>query len=119
MKFVKYIGLGILALSMAGCASYQNKVARNGGFFGTYNGDWIVIQYSGNAITDVWKLKDRMVQSEEHSDGWLFQDDDGHAVTTGGTTTAIRMSENDAAWSKYHEYHMTLNGGTYFHPDNQ
>lgn len=110
LAIMTILGTSVL---LSGCAGYWNKVNRDGGMFGTYNGDWIVIHYNGGHITDVWKLENRLVQSEEHSDGWLFTDDEGNAVNTGGSTKAIRFNRKDADWTKYHEYHMEFTDAPY------
>lgn len=104
------IGLLAMILLFSGCAKTCNKRTANGGLFGSYPGDWIVVTYSGNHITDVWKMSNVMVQSEEHSDGWLFVDDHNNAIHVGGNTKAIRVNDKDAAqWNKYVEYHFEFN----------
>jgi len=103
---MKKVILGLLVcLSLGSCARWSNRVDANGGVFGSYTGNWIVITYSGNHITDVYKMQDVMVQSEEGSDGWLFVTE-GNAVHVGGNTKAIRVDNEDAAkWNEYVEYH--------------
>lgn len=104
----------VMLLMLTGCARECNKMKSNGGVLGSYPGDWIVLTYSGNHITDVWKLTNAMVQSEEHSDGWLFVDSNGSAVHVGGNTKAIRVNDKDAVkWSKYVEYHSEFTSQTY------
>lgn len=103
-----------MVLMLTGCAKTCNRQKANGGILGTYEGDWVVVTYSGNHITDVWKLENAMVQSEEGSDGWLFVDDSGNAVHVGGNTKSIRVSnKNSIGWDKYVEYHSEFTKQTY------
>ena len=116
MRKVVLYALLASTLMLAGCANYWNTVARDGGMFGSYNGDWVVVKYSGGKIMDVWKLQNSLVQSEEHSDGWLFQDNDGNAVNIGGDTKHFRInnrSDKASLWNQYHEYHFDVQGGSY------
>jgi len=103
-----------LILMMTGCAKTCNRMNANGGIIGAHNGDWVVVTYSGNHITDVWKMTDVMVQSEEGSDGWLFVDATGNAVHVGGNTKAIRVNDKASAkWDSYVEYHSEFTNETY------
>lgn len=75
--------------------------------FGATKGDWIVVKQSGGKITDVWKLENEFVQSEQGSDGWLFMDQNGNPVHVGGDMKAIRVNEQkDEIFNSYVEYHM-------------
>jgi hypothetical protein len=95
-----------LLLIMTSCAKTCNRQKANGGIIGTYTGEWIVVTYSGNQITDVWKLSNVIVQSEDHSDGWLFVDSNDNAVHVGGNTKAIRVNDKASiGWNDYREYH--------------
>ena len=98
--------------SLVRCAKIDNAIARDGGLFGAYKGDWIVVKYSGGRITDVWKLKNVMVQSEHQSDGWVFQDETGNVFNLGGDTKAIRGKEGKL-WDQYKEYHMEFSSEPY------
>lgn len=114
MKTVKSILIIFAAILMTSCAKFNNRVDADGGLFGSYNGDWIVVTYSGNHITDVWKLTNAMVQSEEHSDGWLFVDANGNAVHVGGNSKAIRVNDKSSImWDQYVEYHSEHTNQTY------
>jgi hypothetical protein len=109
----KFVALSMIVL-LSGCARQCNRVTANGSVFGAVTGDWIVVTYSGNHITDVWRLKNVMVQSEEHSDGWLFVDDNGNAVHVGGNTKAIRVNDKaSTSWDKYVDYHSEFTNQTY------
>ena len=65
-----------------------------------------MVKYSGNAIVDVWVLENSIIQSEEHSDGWLFTDNRGNAVHIGGDMKSTRFNSRNGDWNKYVEYHM-------------
>ena len=97
----------VMVTFLVGCEGTCNRIDRDGSLIGTAAGDWIVVKYNGGIITDVWKLRDVLVQSEEHSDGWLFKDQNGNMVNIGGDSKAIRIRENnkEAIFATYVEYH--------------
>lgn len=106
--------IAISLLGITGCAKQCNRMEANGGVIGTSKGDWIVVTYSGNHITDVWKLEDVFVASEEHSDGWLFLDQHKNAVHIGGNAKCIRVYDKSSLqWEKYKEYHSEFTDLTY------
>jgi len=115
--FITAISCIILLVGFAGCAKLGNEIARDGGFFGSYAGDYIIRNDSGGKIMDVWKLKNIIVQSESASDGWLFRDDAGNVINLGGDVKIIRVN-NSATWDKYFEYHAEFNTKSYqeLHP---
>lgn len=97
-----------------GCARWNNSVEADGSIFGSTNGDWIVIKQSGGQITDVWKLENQFVQSEQGSDGWLFVDHDNNPVHVGGDMKAIRINnKKEDIFNTYIEYHMEHDTLTY------
>jgi hypothetical protein len=100
--------IAFVVMSMfSGCARFMNKVGSDGSLIGSTTGDWIVVKQSGGVITDVWKLENQFVQSEEGSDGWLFTDQNGNPVHVGGDMKAIRVKRNkDEIFNSYIEYHM-------------
>ncbi|MBI4919131.1 hypothetical protein HY837_04320 [archaeon] len=109
-----FAGLAALTFMSSGCAKTRNKWAQQGGVLGSYTADYIVIRQNGGEIMDVWKLNDVMVQSEEHSDGWLFRDQNGNAVNVGGDAKIVRInSTNSELWNKYQEYHSEFETKTY------
>lgn len=109
----KIIILAITTILLNSCAKWSNKVDANGGVFGSYEGNWIVITYSGNNITDVYKMENVMVASEENSDGWLFVTEE-NAIHVGGNTKAIRCNNKETSnWDKYIEYHSEFTNLTY------
>jgi hypothetical protein len=109
----KFLVLLSFTLALTSCAKWSNRVDADGGIFGSYNGDWVVITYSGNHITDVYKMSEVMVQSEAHSDGWLFVTNN-NAIHVGGNTKAIRVNNKESAnWDDYIEYHSELTDLTY------
>lgn len=95
----------LVVWAMSGCAKWQNDVSARGGLFGSYEGDYVVINYSGGEIMDVWVLEDVYVNSEENSDGWRFSDEEGNVIFVAGDVKVIR-ADNREVLSKYHEYHM-------------
>ncbi len=107
-------GLTALTFASSGCAKTKNKWAQQGGILGSYTSDYVVIRQNGGEIMDVWKLKSVMVQSEEGSDGWLFQDQNGNVVNVGGDAKIVRItSKNSELWNKYQEYHSEFENQTY------
>jgi len=101
-----------LLSSVSGCAGCRNTIAAKGGLIGSYEGDYVVINYTGGVIADVWVLSDVYVQSEENSDGWRFTDPDGNVVFLGGDVKVIRLKKSDDL-KKWHEYHMEFERKTY------
>jgi hypothetical protein len=97
---------------LGGCASYENNVAARGGIFGSYKGSYVVVNYAGNSIADVWVLKNAYVQSEEKSDGWRFMDETGSMVFLGGDVKVIRC-KSDSELAKWNEYHAEFETKTY------
>jgi hypothetical protein len=90
-----------------GCAGTCQRIKANGSLVGSTNGDWIVVKQSGGEITDVYKLENVMVQSEQGSDGWLFLDQNSNPVHIGGDMKAIRVTTRKAEiFDSYIEYHM-------------
>jgi len=111
----KFIIIVTLCLMVCGCAKLKNKISRDGGFFGSYPGDYVVISQSGGVIMDVYKLNNVMVQSEENSDGWLFKDQIGNVINLGGDIKVIRVTSRNTSdlWGNYEEYHMEFEEQTY------
>ena len=103
-------------IGTAGCAKSCDRYEANGSYFGSTKAPYIVINYSGNKIMDVFKLESAIVQSEEHSDGWLFLDQQGRPVHLGGDVKTIRMKDSlinghDKLFDEYCEYHAEFAGG--------
>ena len=97
-----------------GCAGACQRMDANGSIIGSTNGDWVVVKQSGGHITDVYKLENVMVQSENGSDGWLFLDHNGNPAHIGGDMKAIRCNhDKDEVFSQYVEYHMEWDTCTY------
>lgn len=111
-SFIALSLLFCLCISLSGCASWENKVAADGGIFGTYKGDYVVVSQSGGMIADIWVLVDVFCESEDNSDGWRFIDDDGNVTFIGGDVKVLRV-KNRSELSKYHEYHMEFELKTY------
>lgn len=102
----------VSVFTIAGCASWKNDIAARGGLVGSHEGDYVVISQSGGDIMDCWVLEDVFVSSEENSDGWRFQDEDGNVIFIGGDTKVIRC-KNKSELASYHEYHMEFESQTY------
>jgi hypothetical protein len=105
----------VVIISMSSCAKWRNKVASDGQWVGSKDGDWVVVKQSGGVITDVWLLEDQMVQSESGSDGWLFKDKHENPIHVGGDMKANRVNNNkDEIFGMYIEYHMEFDSLTYY-----
>ena len=99
----------IIATTFTGCfAGFENDIKKKGGLFGSHKADYIVINYSGNKIVDVYKLRDIYVKSEEGSDGVNFVDANDNPVIIQGDLKIIRCN-NASEWDKYTEYHLEFN----------
>lgn len=96
----------VLCLSFVGCGSFQNLSSKGGVF--ESKGDYIVINYSGGEIFDIWKLKNAYVQSSDGSDGYEFTDSNGDFITVSGDVLVIRCN-SAAKWDNYSEYHKIDN----------
>lgn len=102
----------LVLICLYGCAKMKNEIASDGGFFGSYAGDYIVRNDSGGVIMDMWKLKNVIVQSVTSSDGWLFRDEAGNVINLGGDVKVVRVNDS-VTWDKYHEYHAEFNTKSY------
>lgn len=98
------LGLTLSMFTFTGCASLENKMAKDGGLFVSTKGDYIIINSSGDRIMDIWKLRDTYVDSEPNSDGWSFIDANGDIQMLGGDVKITRV-KNSKTWDKYEEYH--------------
>lgn len=99
-----------IAFSMVGCAAWNNSITKRGGVIGTYASSYIVINYSGGQIMDIWKLDNAYVQSEQQSDGWLFTDANGNSINIGGDAKLIRVNNKSGSqWDSIKEYHRETN----------
>ena len=102
------------AIGLGSCARISNNIKRDGSLLGTKTAPYVVIKQSGGRITDVYKLQNAYIQSEQQSDGWLFVDEGKRPVHIGGDMKSIRLeSTADTLWKKYHEYHMEFENKTY------
>lgn len=108
----KLLLLLLLGASLSGCAKLQNQIAANGGFFGTYAGDYVVRNDSGGRIMDVWVLRNVIVQADEHGAGYLFRDQAGNVIHLGGDVKVIRVNDG-VELAKYHDYHAEFSLKTY------
>ena len=120
-KYKSLLGIGALVgfIATSGCAKSCDQVNAQGGYFTSSKAPYIVIKQSGGRITDVYKLSEAIVQSEQHSDGWLFLDEAGHPTYIGGDVKTIRLLTTfDPLWERYYEYHMEFETKPYeqLHP---
>lgn len=60
-------------LLTTGCSSFQNSMEKMGK--GMSSSDYIVIMYSGGEVVNWWYIKDKIVNTEEGSDGYFWIDD--------------------------------------------
>ena len=113
-KLFGILMLFTIMVALSSCAGTCQRMKANGSIIGSIKGDWIVIKQSGGITTDVYKLNNVMVQSEEGSDGWLFVDTNSNAVHIGGDMKAIRVDNNkDQIFNSYFEYHIEFDTCTY------
>lgn len=103
----KFALIAALFLTLPGCAKWEAQRAADGGFLGSYKGDYIVRNDSGGVIMDIWVLENTIVQSETDSDGWFFVDNSGNVIHLGGDAKVIRVKDKSLL-SKYREYHREL-----------
>jgi len=47
----------LFVLFLTGCASFKNDVAAGDSIFGSYKGDYVVVNATGGVIADVWVLR--------------------------------------------------------------
>lgn len=99
-------------VTAVGCEGWRNSVAARGGVVGSYAGNYVVINYAGNTICDVWVLRGVYCQSEQNSDGWMFRDEQGNVVRLGGDVKVMRL-ERPEDLAKWHEYHAEFETKTY------
>ena len=105
------VAISILSTS---CAQTCQRIKANGSIIGTVSGPWIVLKQSGGVITDVFKLDNALVKSEQGSDGWIFTNQDGNVVHIGGDMKAIRCSNNkQSIFNQYVEFHADIDLCTY------
>lgn len=97
---------------ISGCAGCRNDIAARGGLVGSYPGNYVVVNYSGNVIADVWVLRDVYVQSENNSDGWRFKDVDENVIFLGGDVKVMRL-DKASELDKWHEYHSEFETQSY------
>ena len=112
MRFCCVLFCCLLLSSVSGCAGCRNDIAARGGLVGTYAGNYVVVNYSGNSIADVWVLKNSYVESEKGSDGWRFTDSDGNIIFIGGDVKVMRI-DKDSELERWHEYHSEFEARTY------
>ena len=108
------ISIFVISFLTTSCASSCQRIKADGSIIGTVSGPWIFEKTSGGVITDLWKLDNALVKSENGSDGWIFLDQNGNPVHAGGDMKAIRCRNNkDFIFSQYVEFHMDINLCTY------
>lgn len=105
-KILGLLVIGVLTFGLVGCGTWENTQA-SGGLFAS-KGNYVVINYSGGKIFDVWTLENAYVQDSSNSDGYCFTDDEGNFVTVSGDVLVIRCND-DKEFNKYTEFHEVKN----------
>lgn len=108
----RFLLLALLCFSFTGCASFWNDIDAGKSMFGSYRGDYVVVNATGGVIADVWVLENVLVESEDGSDGWRFKDNDNNMIHLGGDSKVMRI-DNKATLRLYREYHMEFETQTY------
>jgi hypothetical protein len=85
-KLFRYLPL----LLLVGCAGMSRSCAS--GCAENFGADWLIAQYnaSGQQL-HCWKLTNRSVSNEEHSDGIYWTSNEGHLVHIGGWYTRVQV----------------------------
>jgi len=104
--------IALFCFNFTGCASFGNDLDAGKSIFGSYRGDYVVVNATGGLIADVWVLENVLVESEDGSDGWRFKDSDNNMIHLGGDSKVMRVDSKDTL-GKYHEYHMEFETKTY------
>ena len=95
--------IGIIVLCTSGCFGSVENYLSSGQMLEA-KGDYVVINYGGNQIFDIWTLENAYVQNSENSDGYYFTDDNGNFITVSGDVLVIRCNKKEE-FNKYQEYH--------------
>jgi len=115
-KKVVIIGLLlIMFMTLIGCSAIpKNDKSEDGSFFGTNAGDYIVVNYVGHKIMDVWKLKNTIVSRKNGvSDGWNFVDSKGNVQMLSVGNVKVTRIKDLETYNAYKEYHYEIDGGDY------
>ena len=104
-KKILIVCVFVLSLGLVGCYGSLENMKSSGALFET-KGDYVVINYSGGEIFDIWTLDKAYVQNAQNSDGYVFTDDTGNFVTVSGDVLVIRCNDKET-FNKYKEYHKT------------
>ena len=105
-KILGLLVVGALSLELVGCGGVlENNIASER--VDESKNNYVVINYSGGKIVDVWTLENAYVQNSSNSDGYEFVDDNGNFVTVSGDVLVIRCND-DKEFSKYEEFHETI-----------
>lgn len=113
-KILSILGIGILSMGLlTGCMTDAEKeLSMADGYSnpwvdidGREGGRYVIINYSGGVVMDVWKIENKLVSSIKESDGWEFVDSQGVLNRVGGDALVIRCDNNDEIWNRYEEYH--------------
>ena len=105
----KILGLllaGTLSLGLFGCSGVlENNLASKSADERKIK--FVVINYSGGKIVDVWTLENSNVQTSLESNKYEFVDDNGNFVSVSGDVLVIRCND-DKEFSKYEEFHEVI-----------
>ncbi|MHC9368310.1 hypothetical protein ACY0I0_05690 [Clostridium perfringens] len=105
----KILGLlvaGTLSLGLFGCSGVlENNLAAKS--VDETKNNYVVINYSGGKIMDVWTLENFNIQTLFDSIKCEFVDDNGNRVFILGDVLVIRCND-DKEFSKYEEFHEAI-----------
>ncbi|HBC2034690.1 TPA: hypothetical protein I9Z65_002943 [Clostridium perfringens] len=104
-KILGLLVVGALSLGLVSCGSLENKLA-SGSIFET-KGNYVVINYSGGKIVDLWTLENFNVQTLIDSIKCEFVDDNGNKVFVLDDVLVIGCKD-DKEFSKYEEFHEAI-----------
>ncbi|MBO3421200.1 hypothetical protein [Clostridium perfringens] len=106
-KILGLLVVGALSLGLVGCGGVlENNIASER--VDETKSNYVVINYSGGKIVDVWTLENFNVQTLLDSIKCEFVDDNGNHVFVLGDVLVIGCKD-DKEFSKYKEFHETVN----------
>ncbi|WP_283697376.1 hypothetical protein [Clostridium perfringens] len=106
-KILGLLVVGALSLGLVGCGGVlENNIASER--VDETKSNYVVINYSGGKIVDVWTLENFNVQTLLDLIKCEFVDDNGNHVFVLGDVLVIGCKD-DKEFSKYKEFHETVN----------
>lgn len=105
----KILGLlvaGTLSLGLVGCSGVlENNLAYKS--LDEAKNNYVVINYSGGKIVDVWTLENFDIRTLLNSNVCEFVDDNGNRVFILGNILVVKCKD-DKEFSKYKEFHEAI-----------